>query len=500
MEGGYGEPGPGGAAGDVVIGESVLARALGYFLTYIPYALLAKVLSSGLVPGVDGPVGGLVLIPASALGQLVAMPIFLIASGRWRDVREQRIGGRRTAVPGRDTVLAGLFTALVIGTTTLNFTFLDVSILFMLLLMRAGVLILSPIVDRVYRRKVDSHSWMALGLSLLAVAVALGDVSNYRLTAGAVLSLGAYLVGYVGRFRIMSRVAKTGVRAVDRRYFVEEHIMAPIFLLLLCAMGAALGQADLRTGFGAFLITPAGAYAAGIGVLYEFLFIFGTLIYLDVRAYAWCVPVNRVASLFSGLAASYILVAVAGLASPGASQLVALGFIVGAIVMLSYPALRDRRRRRVSPPQRLVLFVCGGNQARSPIAECISLGLIAAARAGHLVAVESAGVKVHAAGAAMTGFAYAVLRESGFVPHRHRSRKLTAELCRRAVAIYCMTAEHCAAVIALAPEVADRTQCLDASGNIPEPSATSLDEHRHAVAIIRRAVRRRLAEHAIAVA
>jgi protein-tyrosine-phosphatase len=480
--------------------QTVLSLALGYFLAYIPYALLTKVLSSGLVPGVHGPVGGLVLLPASAIGQLVAMPIFLIASGRWRDFREQRIGGRRAALPGRDTVLAGLFTALVIGTTTLNFTFRGVSVLFMLLLMRAGVLILSPIVDLAYRHKVHVHAWMALGLSLLAVAVALGDVNNYRLTAGAVLSLCAYLAGYVGRFRIMSKVAKTGVRAVDRRYFAEEHVMAPIFLTLLCAAGAVLGQADLRAGFGAFLITPAGAYAAGIGALYECLFIFGTLIYLDVRAYAWCVPVNRVASLFSGLVASYLLMVVMGLPPPGAAQLVALGFIAGAIVMLSYPALRARRRRLVSPPQRLVLFVCGGNQARSPIAECISLGLLAAARAGHLVSVESAGVKVHAAGAPMTGFAYAVLRESGFVPHRHRSRPLTAELCRRAVAIYCMTAEQCAAVIALAPEVADRTQCLDAAGSIPEPSATSLDEHRRAVAIIRRAVRRRLAEHSIAAA
>jgi hypothetical protein len=32
-----------------------------------------------------------------------------------------------------------------------------------------------------------------------------------------VLSLRAYLAGYVGRFQIMSKVAKTGVREVDHR-------------------------------------------------------------------------------------------------------------------------------------------------------------------------------------------------------------------------------------------------------------------------------------------
>lgn len=477
----------------------MLYLALGYFIAYIPYAILTKVLSSGIAPGVDAPVGGLVLLPASAIGQLLVMPIVLVATGWWRSAREQRIQGRRITLPGRDTMFAAFFTAIVIGTTTLNFTFLGVSILFMLLLMRAGVLILSPMVDTAYRRKVHGYSWVALGLSLIAVAVALGDVKSYELTAGAVLSLCAYLAGYVGRFQIMGKVAKTGVRAVDRRYFAEEHAMAPMFLLLLCGVGAVLGQPDLRAGFGAFLATPGGLYAAGIGALYEVLFIFGTLIYLDVRGYAWCVPINRVATLFSGMAASYILMMLAGLAPPGALQLIAVAFIVGAVVALSYPALREIGGGAVAPPPRMVLFVCGGNQARSPIAECLSMGILAAARAGNLLTVASAGVKVHVPGTPMTEFAYVVLREHGVVPHRHRSLPLTAEFCRRADAIYCMTAEHRAAVLALAPDVAERTHCLDAAGDIPEPAVTSLDEHRHTAGLIRQAVRRRLAEHSIAV-
>ena len=37
--------------------------------------------------------------------------------------------------------------AVIIGTTILNFTFVGVSILFMLLMMRAGTLFLAPLVD-----------------------------------------------------------------------------------------------------------------------------------------------------------------------------------------------------------------------------------------------------------------------------------------------------------------------------------------------------------------
>jgi len=51
----------------------------GYFLAYIPCALLAKAHSSGIVPGIDAPVGGLVLLPASAIGPLLAMPMAVLS-------------------------------------------------------------------------------------------------------------------------------------------------------------------------------------------------------------------------------------------------------------------------------------------------------------------------------------------------------------------------------------------------------------------------------------
>ena len=310
----------------------MLHLAFGYFISYLPYALLAKALSSGIIPGVDRPVGGLVLLPAAALGQLVAMPIFLGVSGWWRFAREQRIGGRRMQLPGRDTVLAAMFMAVVIGTTT-----------------------------------------------------------------------------------------------------------------------------------------------------------------LDVRGYAWSVPASGVSTLLAGIAASYILMAGAGLAPPGNAQLIAVVFIVGAVVALSYPALRDNLRGVIRRRERVVLFVCGGNQSRSAVAECIARAAMATTRSGHLVTIGSAGVKVHTPGAPMTDAAHAVLQEAGVIPYRHRSRPLTADLCRGADAIYCMTVEHRAAVLALAPDVADRTHCL-ADSDIPEPSATSLDDHRRTAALIQQAMRMRLAE------
>ncbi|MFD1044228.1 TIM barrel protein, partial [Kibdelosporangium lantanae] len=269
---------------------------------------------------------------------LVGAPLFLGFTGWWRYV------GRR--FPSRTMVLAGFFMALVIATTTLNYTFAGVSILFMLLMMRAGVLILSPIVDTVRRRRVRVWSWAALAFSLLAVITALSDVSNYVLTAGAVVSLAFYFFGYVGRFQIMSRVAKTGLIEVDRRYFAEEAVTSAVWQVLLCGLLAVLPlgavSGALRAGFTTFLATPAVVPAFAVGLLYSALYVYGTLIYLDPREYTWCVPANRCASLLSGLVASFVLTWLTGIALPGTGQFVATGFVVCAIFALSYPALFGR--------------------------------------------------------------------------------------------------------------------------------------------------------------
>ncbi|MGP4113879.1 hypothetical protein ACTWP5_23585 [Streptomyces sp. 4N509B] len=332
----------GGAAG-----LGVPALAVAYFVTYVPYSALVKALSSGEVPGVDEPVGGLVLLPAAALGQLAAMPVVLAVVGWWRYAHRRTVRGRSVVMPRATMLWAGFWMALIIGATTLNYTFVGASILLMLLLMRGGVLVLSPFVDILRRRSVRASSWVALVLSLTAVTVALGDVDGYPLGLGGALSVGAYLVGYVGRFTIMSGVAKTGDPEVDRRYFVDEHVAAPVFLLLLCALPAIVGAGawggELREGFTGFLLTPAAVPAFAVGICYEALFVFGTWIYLDRREYTWAVPANRCASLLAGLVAAFALTALTGVPRPGDVQLVAYVFVLAAVAVLCWPSRAGRR-------------------------------------------------------------------------------------------------------------------------------------------------------------
>lgn len=479
------------------LGLGILGLTIGYFLWYTPYAGLAKALSSGLLPGLDG-VSGATLLPATALGAFAGTALFLGVSGWWRYALRHPAHSAPSAWPRRTTLVAGWFTALIIATTTLNYTFAGVSILFMLLMMRGGVLALSPVMDAVRRRRVHPHSWLALGLSLLAVSVALADVNTYHLTAAALASLGVYLFGYIGRFEVMSRVAANADAELGRRYLVEEQTAAFSWQLALCGLLAlvtpgAFGAA-LREGFTGFLLTPAAVPAFAIGLLYAGLYVYGTRIYLHPREFTWCVPANRCASLLSGVVASYGLAWLTGIAAPGPGQLVATGLITVAIVALCAPALGGLRRRR-SVPLRL-LFVCGGNTGRSAMAEAIARAELDG-ESPRRWTVSSAGLTASARGAPMAGEAVEALRAAGVSPHRHRSRQLTARLCRASTAVYCMTRDQREAVVRLAPEAGERTFCLDPARDIPDPAtaAEPAAAYRHAAELIRGGVRRRLAEH-----
>lgn len=456
----------------------MLGLAFGYFFWYTPYAGLTKALSSGLLPGMDKQVGGFVLLPSAALGTLIGASLILAVTGWWRHIGVRRTSGRLMRFPSRTMLIAGLFMALVIATTTLNYTFAGVSILFMLLMMRGGVLIISPVVDTVRRRRVRIYSWLALGFSLLAVITALSDVKSYTLTIGAVVSLAVYYTGYIGRFQIMSKVAKTGNEQIDRRYFAEEAISSAVWQVLLCAILAVVGfgqiSAAVREGFTSFLFSSGALAGLGIGLLYSALYVYGTLIYLDPREYTWCVPANRCASLLSGLVASFALTWMTGIALPGKGQFIATAFIFCAIIALSYPAIRAALKREGATPapaptasRPLLLFVCRGNTCRSAMAEVIVRDALSDEYPNRW-RVWSAGTDAEP-GTPMPHEAVDVLEEMGISAVGHRSRLLTASMINEADTVFCMTSANRDAVLRIAPEAADKVFQFDPNGDIPDP-------------------------------
>lgn len=313
--------------------------ALGYFTFYLPYSFLTKIVTSGLWPGTAGNISGFRLLPPVIVAVVVLIPLIITYQGWWRYAGRRELRGLSIPVPRGLVVLSGLGTAIIIATTTLAFTFTGVSILFALLLMRGGVLVMAPLADLLFQRRVRWFSWVALGLALPALMLALIDINNYSLTAVATLTIAAYLLGYLLRIPCLTNLAKTDDDETTRRYFVEEAMAAIVFLVAIPVFLALFGQGEimleLRQGFLELASFEITVPALVIGSLYAALYCFGTLIYLDCRENTFCIPLNRSSSLLAGVAASFALALIFGLSPPSQAQLASAGMIVVALLFLS---------------------------------------------------------------------------------------------------------------------------------------------------------------------
>jgi drug/metabolite transporter (DMT)-like permease len=322
--------------------------AAGYFACYVPYSALTKALSDGSYPGVPHAVPGATLLPATTIVGLVAMVVFLWTSGWWRQATQRQLLGRTWPVPTRWTALSGLCTAVILTTTTLAYTFEGVSIVFVMLLMRGGVLVLAPIVDALTGRRARWFSWIGLSLSMAALVVAFAEDGGSGLTVACAVDVSLYLAAYFVRLRFMSRLAKSPDSAITRRYFVEEHIVATPAALVALVVFALWGQGPfmqaVREGFQAL---PWGAVlpAVLIGLLSEGTGIFGTLVFLDARENTFSVPVNRCASILAGVVASFVLALWLDAPWPSAYELGGGALVVLAILVLTLEIVVARARR-----------------------------------------------------------------------------------------------------------------------------------------------------------
>lgn len=486
---------------------------IGYFIFYLPYCALVKATTKGLLPGVEAP-SSFTLLPATGIGTAVVMTLIITAFGWWKYVGRVSVFGLSVPWPRRLTLISGLATAAIIYTTTLVYTFRGVSILLAMLMLRGGVLVLAPMVDIAFKRRVRWFSWTAFGLTLLAGVAAFSDVSNYQMTFPVVLTVAVYLAGYTVRLPCMNRLAKSEDQSVTYSYFVEEQMVAMAALIVVPGAIALFGSGgiamELRQGYTSFWTTAAIWPALLIGVLYACLCYFGTRIYLDRRENTFCIPLNRCSSLLSAIVASYGLTLLFADRAPGAGELAGAGLVVVAILFLS-PLHHLRlwpRRAAVDPMyarslRSVFLFVCSGNTSRSPMAQAICnmeiarrLKVSVDELASHNISVISAGLEAKP-GSPMKRHAQLALERLEAGPGLHTSQSLTPEMVERADRIFCMTRSQRQQLMEQFSVPRDKVQMLDPEGDIEEPQEPDSEAFLNCARRLWRLVSMRLDESGI---
>jgi hypothetical protein len=263
--------------------------------------------------------------------------------------------------------------ATIILTTTLAYSFSGISILLALVLMRTGVLIMSPIIDAAFRRQIRWFSWAGLMFSLGALVISFTSNRDYRLNLGALLNLAAYLAGYALRIPAMTQAAKRREPEITLGFFVEEQAVAMPLLICLPSLLVLLGRGEianqLRAGFVHLFSSPIGLASWIIGIFYAGLGICLSFIYLDRRENTFCMPLFACSSLLSGIAASYLLVWWMHGPKPHGGDINASLLIIVALVIMSplhHLPLYIKQLRDAIAEHRLILVDFKGNQSSNP--------------------------------------------------------------------------------------------------------------------------------------
>ncbi len=475
--------------------------AFGYFIFYIPYTALIKALSSNLLVeyGVNSSQKTLspaTFLPIVLFGTVLTMLLIIYCLGWYRYYNTSnsvQIAGnniRKNYGLNRWSIFSGLAFSMIIVTTTLAYSFVGVSIIFALLLMRGGVLVISPLMDHFFKRNVHWYSWAGLGLSLVAVGIALAQVDEYRLDLIVLINLALYLTGYVIRLRQMTHYAKDADESLNRQFFVAENIVAMSALMVIATLTLIFyltsNHISLVNYVTAMLESGVIWPALLIGILYGVLGIFGSLIYLNRRENTFVIPLNRCASLLSGVFASILLWFLFDTQHISTVQMMSALSICCALFFMSvfdWRQILQHQHSIENPMQRIWLFICDGNRMRSPLAAAICnqvlekhFDILSKGDNIRDIYADSAALQL-GNNFNMPDAAKHALAELKINLDDHQAQQVSENQIHRAEKVYCMSMAQCEALIEQYPWAAAKVVNLGGEVEIIKPSGPNNKQH-----------------------
>ncbi len=351
----------------------------GYFVFYVATGVAVKYFLQIRVP----PLSQMGYLVQNTIGGSTFALLVVIILGwiRMQSNRLVQVGPFRIPVEAAYIVPSGVFTAIIIPTTTLMYT-LPISVMVAMVIMRGSVIVISRVVDAILARqgilkkRVYHEENVAVVFALLAVAthVLLVPVASWLEARGvpaehwtgvdpssargsfdflhnhaAMTILGSYVVAYSFRIYIMNYFKNTrgkGVSQDNRGFFAIEQVAAATTMVIIGVVvfyspGLFGWTGPLVDDFRAGLMHPHWSPVLS-GIPFGVVAFFSVFIFLfRGRTATFAGLVNRLTSLMAGTAATLLMFFVFGSAFPSMRDWVSLAFILIAVWFLA----RAERRR-----------------------------------------------------------------------------------------------------------------------------------------------------------
>ena len=349
----------------------LIQLCIGYFFLYIVFLIASKYFTDYVLQGITDPavlkemklkMNVEFLVYSTIGGNLLCLIIVFLF--KWYKIKSNNLikfAGMNIPAELFYIIPSGVFTAVVIPTTTLMYT-LPISVMVAMVIMRGSIIVISRLVDAIQiwqgilKKKVYFQEEMGVVFALLAVSVQLFyergnghfDFLNYT---PAVVILSSYITAYFIRLYIMNYYRNTRAKGVpqdNKGFFAIEQITAGVVLPIAGLFLYNYSNADIKqiALFKESFTLPsihwrwefiAGIFFGAQAFLSVFLFMF------KGRTATFSGLVNRLTSLIAGTCSTLIVYYVFGGKFPEQKDWISLIFIFIAVGFLS---VAERRRAK----------------------------------------------------------------------------------------------------------------------------------------------------------
>jgi uncharacterized membrane-anchored protein len=340
--------------------ERLLQLCGGYFFFYVITGLVVKAFTGTPATPLGAPrMNDIAFLSYNTLGANLTCLIPAIALGWWRlkSIRPVRMGGYDIPSEIFYIIPSGIFTAIVIPTTTLMYT-LPISVMVAMVIMRASIIVIGRLVDGlqiaqgILQKRIYWEENAAVACAVLAACIELfGSHTGgfaFLHNRAAVVIFTSYITAYAIRIYIMNYYKNTrpkGAPLDNKAFFAVEQIAATLAMVVMALVVfhaprvfPAWGEVRQVADFVAAIRTPdpRWLWAACSGLAFGLVAFFSVFIFMfKGRTATFTGLMNRLTSLVGGTTATLLGHWLFRSRLPSLQNWISLGFVLVAVVFLT---------------------------------------------------------------------------------------------------------------------------------------------------------------------